>query len=84
MLLVYLAQQRQTVHFRHVDVRQDDVNIRMLLKYVQGFETVVGKEKLIFALTNLTTKILRQQQFEVCLIINTQNLYSIHSCLSCL
>ena len=45
---------------------------------LQGFETVMGKRKLVFALTDLPPEILREQQLEIALIIDTQDFYSIH------
>ena len=73
--LVHLGQKRETVHFGHVDVRKDDGDVRMLQQDLKGFQSVVGKEELVLALSYLSAKELRQQQFEIGFIINAENFY---------
>ena len=67
---VYLCEQCQTVHFRHVDITQNDVDILLTQQKGEGLQTVVGKEKLVFSLTYFATEILCQQQLKVLLVVD--------------
>ena len=72
--LIHLGQQCQAIHFWHVDIRQDNLNIWVLHHHGQRLQTVMGKHKLVLSLTYLSSKILCQQQFEIHLVVDTQNL----------
>ena len=72
--LVDLRQQRQSVHLRHVDVAQDDVEVLLLEQHGERFQTVVGKLKFVLSLPDLSSKVLCQQQFEIHLVVNTEYL----------
>ena len=73
--LVDLGQKRQSVHFRHVDIREDDGNVRILQQELKRLQSVVGEVEFVFALSNLSAEELRQQQFEIGLVVDTQNFY---------
>ena len=69
--LVDLREQRQTVHLGHIDVAQDDVKVFFLEQHRECFQAVVGKLKLILSFSDLSSKVLCQQQFEIHLIVDT-------------
>ena len=69
--LVDFGQHLQTVHHRHVDVAEDNLDVRMLLQYFETLHTVMGKEELIFATTNLPSEELLHQKFDLFLVIDT-------------
>ena len=73
--LVDFSQQRKTIHFWHVDIRKDNFNVWILIEQGYSFQAVVRKEKFIFSLTNLPSKILCQQQLEIHLVVDTQYFY---------
>ena len=69
--LVNLCEQRQSVHLRHIDVRQDDIVVLVLQQHLEGLQSVVRKRELVFSLAYLTTEVLREQQLEIGLIVDT-------------
>ena len=77
--LVHLGQQRQAVHFRHIDVAKDNLNIWVVIQDSKGLQSVVGKEELILPTANLAAEVLFHQQLQRSLVINTQNLYCSHN-----
>ena len=73
--LVDLREQCQSVHLWHVDVAEDDIKVLLLKEHCQCFQSVVGKLKLILAMTYLTSEILGEQQLEIHLVVYTKYLY---------
>ena len=57
--LVNLGEQCQTVHLRHVDVREDNINVFLSQQHRQGFQTIMGEKELVFAFANLSSEVLR-------------------------
>ena len=70
-----LAQQLQSVHDRHVYVRQDDDQRQLDAcgKLVECFPTGVGEMQDIGALARLATKLLTEQLGDIGLVINNQD-----------
>ena len=69
--LIHLGQHGQTVHLRHVDVTEDDIDVRMVVQHREAFHTVMRKEELIFATAQLPSEILLHQEFNLFLVVNT-------------
>ena len=66
-----LGQHGQAVHHRHVDVTENNFDVRMIMQHSKTLRTVMSKEELIFATANLPSEILLHQEFDLFLIINT-------------
>ena len=58
MTVVNLLQQCETIHFRHVDIAEYNVDIRMLQHHLQSFNAIVCKEKLILSFADFSAEIL--------------------------
>ena len=52
----------------------------MLYQHGQGFKAIVGKVEFVFAFTDLTSEILREQQLEIALIIYPENFFGLCIC----
>ena len=68
---VHLSQHGQTIHLRHVDVAQDDIDVRMQQQLLQTFNTIVGEEEFIFSFSNLSAEVLGEEHLQIHLIIYT-------------
>ena len=51
-------QKRKTIHLWHIDVREYDVNVWMLQKHLNSFQTIMSKEELIFTFADFSAEIL--------------------------
>jgi hypothetical protein len=68
------AQQRQSVHHRHVDIAQHEFDSGMAGERLQGLLSVVAEEKLEFLVADLAAESLANQQLQVRLIVHYQDL----------
>ena len=68
--LIQLSQQRQTVHLGHVDVAEDDLNVRVVGQYGEGLQTIAGEEELIFTSPDLTSEVLFHQKLNRCFVVH--------------
>ena len=69
--LVHFGQHLQTVHHGHVDVAEDNFDVRMLLQYFEALHAVMGKEELIFPTAYLPSEELLHQKLDLFLVIDT-------------
>ena len=69
-----LLDQRESVHLGHVDVGEYQVNVRLLLQPLEGFQAILGKDELVEAGANVTTHSLKHEPFEIRLVVHNQYL----------
>ena len=74
LALLQHRQEREPVHHRHVDVEQQQLDVRVLRQHGQSLLTVAGEAKGIIARADLPAKSLFQQRLEVGLVIDRQDL----------
>ena len=59
--LVYLGQQRQTVHLGHINVTEDNLNVGVAVQDGKRFHTITGKEELILTCLDFAPEVLFHQ-----------------------
>ena len=74
LLLAQPREQRQPVHDRHVDVKQQKIDVGLGRQHSQRLLAVTGKAEDEFALADLAPETLRQQQLEIGLVIDGEYL----------
>ena len=67
-----LAQERQAVHHRHVDVGEDQADVRVFGESVQGFLAVVGEDEVDLALADGAAEFLADEQFQVFFVVDDE------------
>jgi hypothetical protein len=75
-LVAVLAQpreNRQTVHHRHVDVAQYQIDVRLGGQHLERFLAVPGEAESKLALANLLAEAMCQQQLEIGLVVNGED-----------
>jgi hypothetical protein len=73
-----MGQKLQTVHLGHVDVAEDNLDVRVVAQNCARFQTVAGKVELILSVTDFPPEMLSHQRFNGSFVINAQYLYSGH------
>ena len=81
MLLAHPGEQGQPVHDRHVDVEQQEIDVGLGRQRRQRLLAVTGKAEDEFALADLATETLCQQQLEIGLVIDGEYLAA-HTCVA--
>ena len=74
-----LLQKGKSVHPRHVDVADDHVDGRIGLQHRQGIDPVARKRKNDGALLDLAPELLRQQGFQIGLVVDDKNARAVHA-----
>ena len=69
-----LLEQGQAVHLGHIDVRDDHVNVLVLLEHLEGLDTIVGEFEGVFAGPDVAAHALPHQRLKIRLIVNDENL----------
>ena len=69
-----LTQQGQAVHHGHVDIGEDQVDIRVLLQHLQCLFAVVGKKKLQVPVADAAAELLTYQQLKIFFVIDDKHL----------
>ena len=59
--LINLSQESQPVHLRHINITQDNVDVRVGKQRLQRLQSVVHESKLVFPLSYLPAEILGKQ-----------------------
>ena len=68
-----LLEQRQPVHLRHIDVREDHVDFVVFVQTVERFQTVVSKDELVLAAPDTAPHALQHERLEVRLVVNDED-----------
>ena len=69
-----LLQEGQTVHLRHVDVRENDVDVALLRQDFQRLDAVAGELEAVLALADVASHALAHQTLQIRLVVNDQDL----------
>ena len=56
--ILNFLQKRKTIHLWHIDVRENYVNVWMLQKHLNSFQTIMSKEEFIFTFAYFSAEIL--------------------------
>ena len=70
----YLREQRQAVHLRHVDVREDHVDAIVLVQALQCFDTIPCEGELIVAGSNVAPHPLQHERLKIRFVVDNENL----------
>ena len=84
--LRYLFQKREAVHPRHVDVRDDHIDILMFVQHLESFDAVAGELEAVGAGSDLPSHALKYQWLKVRFVVDHENPIRsfIQVCPSCL
>ena len=66
---VDFSQKCESVHLRHIDVGEDDLDVGVFGQHHQRLQSVVSEEKFVLALADFAAEILRQQRLQIRLVI---------------
>ena len=68
------CEQREAVHPRHVDVRDDHIDLRIGFQFLQRLYAVVCKDKLVATPPDLPTHTLQDQRLKVRFVVDNEDL----------
>src|SRR6185312_3061689 len=71
---IELGKQSEAIHFGHVDIAKQHIYRRIMLKLLQGFISIGGKNKLILIFPYFLTELLLYEHLQICFIIGHYNL----------
>ena len=69
-----VAEQRQAIHRRHVDIRQHDIDVGIAGQLLNGHQPVFREQELVLSAANLQAKALADQHRYIGLVIHDQHL----------
>jgi len=72
--LIEPVQKRQAIHLRHVDVGKHEADLRIDGDLRQRLHPVLSERKIVFVFPDLLPELLPDQDFEICFVVDNQNL----------